>query len=356
MSYLETMRFIGKCLTLSHDKKHNLEILNILKNENINWDSVVKVSTSHFVFPALYHNLKSCNFLFYLPKDLVNFMKFIDNKNHERNLEIIRQVKDINNLLLENNIKPIFLKGVSFLIENLYNNISERMIGDIDFLVDKVDFPRTIKVLKNYGYRSKVEEKHIVFPAIHYPKMVKKGFIAAIEVHKDVILNNYSKHYTYTFFLNEIRKFDNIYIPSIKNQIIHNCINKQFSDKGKCYKSFTIRNSYDLLKLSAKENTLEVINNNKFNFNLFNIYIGASNLIFDVDSLVHKKNINTTFNLSLILFLSKNLILLKINKKKCDYIRNSIIIVKKIIKLSYKKDYRNYFIDRLNKKVYKKIK
>ena len=45
----------------------------------------MKVSTAHYVFPALYCNLKRANFLKYLPADLVEYMKFITNLNKERN-------------------------------------------------------------------------------------------------------------------------------------------------------------------------------------------------------------------------------------------------------------------------------
>ena len=33
-----------------------------LQSNNIDWDSVVKVSTAHYVFPALYCNLQKANF------------------------------------------------------------------------------------------------------------------------------------------------------------------------------------------------------------------------------------------------------------------------------------------------------
>ena len=38
-------------------------------------------------------------------------MEHITNLNRERNKQIITQAKDLNTLLLKNNITPIFLKG-----------------------------------------------------------------------------------------------------------------------------------------------------------------------------------------------------------------------------------------------------
>jgi len=49
--------FIGKCLTITHEEEHKTLIEEELKSTNIDWYVVIKVSTSHSVFPALYCNL-----------------------------------------------------------------------------------------------------------------------------------------------------------------------------------------------------------------------------------------------------------------------------------------------------------
>ena len=172
INYLETLHFIGKCLTLSKIEDNRSEILNILKKRNVSWDAIIKVSTAHLVFPALYCNFKDTGFLNLIPKDLVDYMAHLYKLNHNRNLKIIEQVKEINKLMLTNNISPIFLKGTSYLIEELYNNIGERMIGDIDFLVPDYQFLKTIKIFKEYGYISNMKEEDIIFPSKHYPKMM----------------------------------------------------------------------------------------------------------------------------------------------------------------------------------------
>ena len=77
MTYKETLFFVGKCLTITLEKKNRFEIEQELKKGDIDWDNVVKVSTGQFVFPALYCNLKRAGFLGYLPNDLVEYMKHI---------------------------------------------------------------------------------------------------------------------------------------------------------------------------------------------------------------------------------------------------------------------------------------
>ena len=77
MNYKETLYFIAKCLTISLEEKNRQEIEKQLKSTSIDWDAVVKVSTAHYVFPALYCNLKRVGFLRYLPQDLVSYMEQI---------------------------------------------------------------------------------------------------------------------------------------------------------------------------------------------------------------------------------------------------------------------------------------
>ena len=152
MNHKETLFFIAKCLTISVEDNNRQEIELILKTRDVDWDAVVKVSTAHYVFPALYCNFKRADFLKYLPVDLIDYMKHITNLNRDRNKQIITQAQDLNTLLLNNNITPIFLKGTGNLLEGLYEDIGERMVGDIDFLLSQKDSYRAFKILKNNNY------------------------------------------------------------------------------------------------------------------------------------------------------------------------------------------------------------
>ena len=121
-----------------------------MQSKNIDWDSVVKISTGHFVFPALYCNLKRANFLHYLPEELVAYMEHITNLNRERNEEIISQARELNTLLLTNNITPIFLKGTANLLARIYEDIAERMVGDIDFIFIKRRLSKSNQIIKEF--------------------------------------------------------------------------------------------------------------------------------------------------------------------------------------------------------------
>ena len=101
MTYKETFYFVAKCLTISLEPENKKAIKKQLETTTINWDQIVKLSTSHYVFPALYCNLKRAGFLKYLPGDLVAYMEEITNLNRDRNTAIIQQTKELNELLVK---------------------------------------------------------------------------------------------------------------------------------------------------------------------------------------------------------------------------------------------------------------
>jgi hypothetical protein len=174
LNYKETLFFIAKCLTISLEDKNRQEIEKQLQSDTIDWDAVVKVSTSHYVFPALYCNLKRVDLLKYVPNDLVVYMEHITDLNRDRNLQIIEQAKELNKLLLANNIIPIFLKGTGNLLEGLYIDIAERMVGDIDFLFSEEDFFKVIDILKKDNYCRHENQLDFLPRFRHYPKLFQQ--------------------------------------------------------------------------------------------------------------------------------------------------------------------------------------
>ncbi len=262
MTYKETLFFVAKCLTISLEDENKKEIENQLKTTEVAWEAVVKASTANYVLPALYCNLKRASFLHYLPNDLVDFMIRVTDLNREKNKQIIEQAKEINDLLLANNIKPIFLKGTGNLLEGLYEDIAERMVGDIDFIFSKDDYPKAIEVLSNFGY-SKVYDINYDFPEFkHYPRLQKENNIAAIEIHKELLIEKYANEFNYSFVSEDSQIINNTNVLSFKNQLALSIIATQINDHGFYFKNIALRNAYDVFLLSKK--TIAKTSFNKF--------------------------------------------------------------------------------------------
>jgi hypothetical protein len=192
------------------------------------------------------------NFLHYLPKDLVEYMQHITELNRARNLHIISEAKELNTLLLSHNINPVFLKGTGNLLEDLYEDIAERMVGDIDFVFSTSDYPKAIELILENGY-SKVHKSTYDYPYFkHYPRLQKENKIAAVEIHKELLLEKHANEFNYDLIAKDIQKINDVHLLSYKNQLALSIIATQLNDDGFHYRNISLRNAYDVFLLSKK--------------------------------------------------------------------------------------------------------
>ena len=273
MNYKETLFFVAKCLTINHEEHNKRIVEEMLQSNTVDWDEVVKLSTAHFVFPALYCNLKRASFLSYLPEDLVEYMKYITDLNRERNEQILAQAEELNTLLLEHKITPIFIKGTGNLLEGLYEDIAERMVGDIDFIFSPEDYPKAIELLENYGYTHNYKiDKLLNKKPRHYPRLTHKNKIAAIEIHKELLSESYRKVFNYNFIKDSTQRIQGVSVLSFKNQLSLSIVASQINDSGFEYKNLALRNAYDVFLLSKKtiaKNTFKKFNRLEHPLNCF---------------------------------------------------------------------------------------
>jgi hypothetical protein len=280
LNYKETLFFIAKCLTISLEDKNKQIIEKQLQYDTIDWDAVVKVSTAHYVFPALYCNLKLADFLKYLPQELVSYMEHITDINRERNKQIILQANELNNFLLANKITPIFLKGTGNLLAGIYDDIGERMVGDLDFIFSKEDYPKAITVLTKNGY-SFVQKIPYKLPFRHYPRLKKEDRIAAIEIHKEFLIKKYANEFNYNFVAKDSQVIKGVTVLSYTNKLNLSIIANQINDNGFYYKTMALRNAYDVFLLSKKTNAKDAVNALDKLANPLNCFLAACYEVFN---------------------------------------------------------------------------
>ena len=288
MNYKETLFFIAKSLTISLEEKNRDEIEIILKTKDLDWDTVVKVSTSHYVFPALYCNLKRADFLHYLPSELVSYMEYITNLNRDRNKQIITQAKELNTLLLSNNIRPIFLKGTANLLAGIYEDVAERMVGDIDLIIFKKNYPKAITISREFGYDKEIHQE---LPYRHYPRIIRKDSIAGVEIHKELLIEKHANEFNYSFVAKDSQVIKGVTVLSYANKLNLSIIASQINDSGYYYKSMALRNAYDVFLLSKKTNAKAAVNALDKLTNPLNCFLAACYEVFNkVDSLEYSSN------------------------------------------------------------------
>ncbi|QTE22251.1 nucleotidyltransferase domain-containing protein [Polaribacter cellanae] len=351
MNHKETLFFVAKCLTISLEEKNKQEVEQQLKTQTVDWDAVVRISTAHYVFPALYCNLKRANFLSYLPKELVEYMQHITELNRERNQQIIEQAKEINELLLSHNITPIFLKGTGNLLENLYEDVAERMVGDIDFIFSKENYPKAIKVLTENNY-SKVVKINYIFPNFkHYPRLQKENKIAAVEIHKELLIEKYAKEFNYRLIAKDAQKINGVTVMSFSNQLALSIIAKQINDAGFHYKNIALRNAYDLFLLSKKTVAKEAFKKFDTLQNPLNCFLAICYVTFNnINSLAYTKTVETEKYVAVY-----NNYLLNESKRNSVYKRKSTeLFIKNRMSIIYKslfdKEHRQWLLKRITDK------
>jgi hypothetical protein len=286
LTYKETLFFIAKSLTISWEEKNRDEIEIILKTTDVDWKTVVKLSTSHYVFPAIYCNFKRADFLKYLPADLVAYMEHITSLNRDRNKQIIKQAQELNNLLLSNKITPIFLKGTGNLLAGIYYDIAERMVGDIDFIFSKEDYLKAINILREFGYSDVVKTDNIYPQFRHYQRLKYDNNIAAIEIHEELLIEKYRNEFNYSFVEQDSQVINRISVLSYSNKINLSIIANQINDTGFYYKAMALRNAYDVFLLSKKTNAKDAVHTLDKLTNPLNCFLAACYEIFNrVESL-----------------------------------------------------------------------
>ena len=348
MTNKETLFFIAKCLTISLEEKNRNEIELILKTTDMDWEEVVKASTSHYVLPAMYCNFKRADFLKYLPADLAGYMKYITDLNRDRNKQIIQQAKKLNSLLLDNDIRPIFLKGTGNILEGLYQDIGERMVGDIDFLFSEKDFFKAIDILKNYNY-CKQENALDYFSGVrHYSRLVKEENIAAVEIHKEVTIEKHRGEFNCKMISEDAQLINDFSVLSFENQLSLSIISIQINDYGFDLKKFSLRNAYDVFLLSKKVNTKKTISNFTELKSPLNCFLAICYVAFgEINSLEYHKTEETDNYLSIF----DSLLLNERKRKSRIKLKYAEFFIKKRLSILYKslfyKEYRDWVLKRV---------
>jgi hypothetical protein len=283
MNFKDLYYFSGKCLALDSNPDFRETIITTITAGTFPVKMFVWLCDRHLILPALYIKFRDYNLLNFLPLELSSHLEYVYELNKKRNLEIIQQVEQINASLLFENISPVYLKGTGNLLDQIYSDPGERMIGDIDMLVKDSDYLKTIELVISLGYNyEKTELATNVLPK-HFNRLYRRDVPADIEIHRAPVNFPFSRKFnTELIFAERIpaQGKEDCYVPSFEHRIIHNFIHAQLSNKGHWYKSNSLRDLYDIHILSKQADFIS-INNQVEEKNKFISYIAFANRIFN---------------------------------------------------------------------------
>lgn len=262
MNRKELFYFTGSCLSLDENPQ-NVEIVqNTLRENRINWDMFVRLASDHLVLQTLHCKFRNHNLLPLIPVELLEFMDEIYNLAINQNKQIIGQIEEIVGLMNHNGIKPLFLKGAANLIDGLYSDPGERIMGDIDFLVPEKEYLKAASILEGIGYRPPEVFFGDVMEMKHYPRLTHPEKPVSVEVHRLPVNPAYAGWFNAETAWNNASSAKNMsgcFVLTDNYKLILNFVHSQLSNKGSLYGNVSLRDLYDLLLLTKKVSLNEIL-------------------------------------------------------------------------------------------------
>lgn len=256
MQNSELYELACQCLITDRNNPSVELVKNKFLSGQVNLEKFVWLCSNHLILPAIYLRFQKLGLQECFPTDLQSHLNDILLLNKKRNIEIISQVEEISRELNKFKIEPVYLKGTANLIDNLYSNVGERMIGDIDLLVREKDYFKTAEILKHVGYK---QEEVNIFDELntitHYPRLFRHDVPADVEIHRLPVESRFT-----TKFLNDNIFEKKLILPNIQNcfvtcdshKLLHTFIHSQLSNKGYSYRIASLRDLYDFYLISNK--------------------------------------------------------------------------------------------------------
>lgn len=252
---LRTLYFIGHCLSLDEHPSFRETIITQFSAPDYDWQSFIWICSNHLILPVIYLKFRKHDLLDYLPEVLSQHLEEIYTLNCKRNELILQQMKEINATLNQVGISPIYLKGTGNLIDGVYSDIGERIIGDIDFLVAEKDFLTAIELFKKEGYAICRPNNEPLDQIKHYPRLWKEDVVADIEIHRLPVTIKYSIQFS-TDLVQQAKKavsgHPGCYVLSDNHKIILNFIHSQLTNAGHALGIVALRDINDIYCFSKR--------------------------------------------------------------------------------------------------------
>lgn len=247
-SYQFTIQIIADILSF----ENSVEALKQKMISNlIDWDQFVYVASDFLVLTTCYCKLKEKGLLDLIPEELSQYLEDLTAINRNRNITLLNEIKHIAKIFNENKINYVFLKGSAYLVKDHFKDFGERMLGDIDILVEESQTETSYQLLLNNNYKATeqgISAKY--FNHKHLPKLQSDTNLAAVEIHKKVLLKPLKNHLIVGDILSTKKCINGINVPSNKHLFTHTILNFQSNDSGLLLSRISLKSIYDVLILS----------------------------------------------------------------------------------------------------------
>ncbi|MEW6382169.1 MAG: nucleotidyltransferase family protein [bacterium] len=178
-------KFFLACLRFFLQKTGSPDEIRSSMGKNMDWNLILSWAQSHGVHPLLYHVLKGVNWTG-IPGQVRERLESNFRANMARNLILSAETDKVLMALEKRGIISVPLKGI-FLSEEVYPDISLRVVTDIDLLVREEDLAGAEEALVELGYCHDHSIRQVLIPnncyTLHMEKGGRTGHNLCVELH-----------------------------------------------------------------------------------------------------------------------------------------------------------------------------
>ena len=185
--------------------------------------------------------------------DILPLLETFEARNRDVNKAAAQAALQTANLLRQQGIEPVFLKGLAFILE-AEDHAPWRQVSDIDALIPADAAPAAIDALRNAGYLPGANEA--VFSSVghhHLVPMIEPASGLAIELHTKISNDQSIVAPTKDISSRAVQISSGgsgFAIPSPEDRLIHLVVHAQISNMGYSLRNMHLRDSLDLSHLA----------------------------------------------------------------------------------------------------------
>lgn len=263
MTNAEIFQLVCQILLLDEQPGLAENIEQKLSSNDLNIRKLILLSSNHLILSTVCRQLKEANLFVHFSNEFTEHLNDIYHLNTQRNLDILKQIDEINSHLEKENIEPVYLKGTANLMDGLYKSIGDRLIGDIDFLVKENDYLKTASLLTELGYKSKMKNYFAEKDVKHFPALIREDTTACVEIHRLPVNPEYSKRFNSEMIFTSklpIKSKTNCYVPDNRHKLIHTFIHSQLINQGYNNRLLPLRDIYDFHLILSRVKKIDFFN------------------------------------------------------------------------------------------------
>jgi len=143
-------RLLLHCLQASISGNRGDNITDIISLP-LNWEEVLASASRHDVAPLLYRSITNIVKDHDIPQEVMVRLRIAYRDNLARNMYLYAELRRILEVLHNNDVQVIFLKGAA-LAKTVYGDIGLRPMSDVDILVRRENLSNAVELLFQMGY------------------------------------------------------------------------------------------------------------------------------------------------------------------------------------------------------------